>query len=275
MVSIYDYYSGEQRENVESSQIIPLWDEDNIPTETIYTENTSNYFDDPGFVPYLTRYEAEGDAKGAVLINPGGDVQFRSETTEGQEVAQKLSSLGYVTFVVHYRVRPYTMQEGALDLARAVRYVRSHADDYQIDEEDIAIIGFSAGGILCGEEVLHYDGFVNGTSLDASYVPDELDEVSADVSAVGMIYAFYGRLSVASRDVEMLRNANLPPTFYVYGTEDPFYDEMNASVATLQEAQVSVDVHVLENMPHGFGIGREDSQWIIPFDEWLSNIFEN
>ena len=162
MVSIYDYYSGEQRENVESSQIIPLWDEDNIPTETIYTENTSNYFDDPGFVPYLTRYEAEGDAKGAVLINPGGDVQFRSETTEGQEVAQKLSSLGYVTFVVHYRVRPYTMQEGALDLARAVRYVRSHADDYQIDEEDIAIIGFSAGGILCGEEVLHYDGFVNG-----------------------------------------------------------------------------------------------------------------
>ena len=87
-------------------------------------------------------------------------------------------------------------------------------DDYQIDEEDIAIIGFSASGILCGEEVLHYDGFVNGTSLDASYVSDELDEVS-------------------------------------------------------------VDVRVLENMPHGFGIGREDSQWIIPFDEWLSNIFEN
>ena len=124
--------------------------------------NTGNYFDDPGFVPYMIHYEAEGDVKGAVLINPGGDVQFRSETTEGQEIAQKLSSLGYVTFVVHYRVRPYTMQEGVLDLARAVRYVRSHADDYQIDEEDIAIIGFSAGGILCGEEVLHYDGFVNG-----------------------------------------------------------------------------------------------------------------
>ena len=28
--------------------------------------NTGNYFDDPGFVPYMTRYEAEGDAKGAV-----------------------------------------------------------------------------------------------------------------------------------------------------------------------------------------------------------------
>ena len=42
--------------------------------------NTGNYFDDPGFVPYM----------GAVLINPGGDVQFRSEATEGQEVAQIL-----------------------------------------------------------------------------------------------------------------------------------------------------------------------------------------
>lgn len=37
------------------------------------------------------------------------------------------------------------MQEGALDLARAVRYVRENASQYGINENNIAIIGFSAG----------------------------------------------------------------------------------------------------------------------------------
>jgi len=35
-------------------------------------------------------------------------------------------------------------------------------------------MGFSAGGILCGDLLLNFDGLVNGTTLDPSYVPDEL-----------------------------------------------------------------------------------------------------
>lgn len=36
--------------------------------------------------------------------------------------------------------------EEALDLARAVRFVRKNAEVYGIDENDIAVMGFSAGG---------------------------------------------------------------------------------------------------------------------------------
>jgi len=57
------------------------------------------------------------------------------------------------------------MQEGALDLARALRYVRSHAKDYGINEQDIVVIGFSAGGILCGELLLNFDGTINELQL--------------------------------------------------------------------------------------------------------------
>ena len=49
-------------------------------------------------------------------------------------------------------------------------------------------MGFSAGGILCGEMLLNFDSLVNGTTLDSSYVPDALDQVSADGAACGMIY---------------------------------------------------------------------------------------
>ena len=63
-------------------------------------------------------------------------------------------------------------------------------------------MGFSAGGIQAGEFLMHYDEDVNGTALDSSYVPDELDQIPAHASADGMIYSFYGRLSVGNMDPE-------------------------------------------------------------------------
>lgn len=278
-VNVNDYYSADDLvvEQNGAEKNINLWQEGNIPTETNYTQNNGNYFDDPYFMPYMTEYPMPDgvEAKGAVLINPGGAFQYRAERPEGSDVAEALSKLGYKCFVVHYRVRPYTMQEGALDLARAVRYVRSHSEEYEIDEDNIAIIGFSAGGILCGEEILNFDGTVNGTKIDSSYVPDALDNISADVKAVGFLYSFYGRLSVASTDVELFRNSNLPPAFFAYGTEDPFYNQMNACVEALEEAGTQVEQHVFQGAQHGFGAGSSNSNWTGYFDTWLSNIFNS
>ena len=208
------------------------------------------------------------EVKGAVMVCPGGAFMFRSGN-EGAPVAERLAELGWQSFVVNYRVRPYTMEEGSLDLARAIRYVRSHAGQYGIDPDRIASVGFSAGGILCGDEALHFDGQVNGTALDDSYVPDALDDVSADVCAIGMIYSFYGRLSVSNNNVDDLRAGNIPPTFYTYGTEDPFYRQFIANANAAREAGVQVEEHVLEGWPHGFGVRGEWTTW---FDNFLTQI---
>jgi acetyl esterase/lipase len=213
------------------------------------------------------------EVKGAVLVCAGGAFQFRNDRIEGTPVAEHLSELGYQSFVVNYRLRPYTMQEGALDLARAVRYVRSHTEDLGIEENDIAVVGFSAGGILGGELVLNFDGTINGTAIDSDYIPDELDRISADVSAVGMVYSFYGRLSVASTDVEKFKASDLPPSYFVYGTRDPFVHQFEACVNALQQAGVPVESHALQGLPHGFGAG--DGQWILDFDKWLAGIFNH
>lgn len=255
-----------------SQQTLYLWEENNAPAVTQYTQNNGAYSDDPDFRPYITSFPVpQGvEIKGAVLICPGGAFQFRSDQPEGIEVAQALSALGYQSFVVDYRLRPYTQQEGALDLARAVRFVRAHAEEYGIEEKDIAVMGFSAGGILSGEMLLNFDGEVNGTALDSDYIPDQLDMLSADAAACGMIYSFYGRLSVGTTDVELLRRGNLPPTFYCYGTRDPFYRQFLANADAAEEAGVNVERLQLDNMPHGFG---SRGGWIPAFDSWLSNIF--
>ena len=94
-------------------------------------------------------------------------------------------------------------------MARAVRFIRKNADVYGIDPDDIAVMGYSAGGIQAGEFFLNFDEDVLPTALDPDYIPDELDEVSAHASAAGMIYSFYGRLSVASMDADELRSGDL------------------------------------------------------------------
>ena len=87
-------------------------------------------------------------------------------------------------------------------------------------------------------------------ALDPEYRPDSLDQISADVRAIGMIYSFYGRLSVSNNNVDELRAGNIPPTFYTYGTEDPFYRQFNQNVEAVRQTGVLVESHVLEGWPH-------------------------
>jgi len=89
---------------------------------------------------------------------------------------------------------------------------------------------------------------------------------------IGHIYSFYGRLSVASTDVELFRRSNLPPAYFCYGTKDPFVNEFSACAKALQQAGVPVESNVLQGWPHGYG-ARGD--WVPDFDRWLTNIFQN
>lgn len=255
-------------------QALYLWEEGKAPAQTVFTENMTGYFDAYDFRSYVTAIpvKAGTQAKGAVVLMAGGAYQFRGNYTDTLPTAIHLRELGFQTFIVDYRLRPYTPQEGALDVARAVRFIRKNADAYGIDPDDIAVMGYSAGGIQAGEFLMHFDEDVNGTALDPDYVPDELDAIPAHASADAMIYSFYGRLSFGSTDVADLRTGNLPPTFYVYGTEDPFYGQFEAQVAIMPEVGVSTKTIVLNGWPHGFGA---DGGWVEDYALWLEGIFQN
>ncbi len=255
-----------------TDQSLYLWDKDNVPARTNYTTNNGNYYDDPDFVPYVTSMLVPEDVKpkGAVLLCAGGAFAFRGDYTDTVPTAEEMNKLGYQCFIVDYRLHPYTQQEGALDLQRAVRFVRKNADIYRIDPDNIVVAGFSAGGIQAGEQAMNFKGSVNGTALDSSYIPDELDEINADVAAVGVIYSFYGRLSVAELDVDTLRNANLPPTYVCYGTNEVFRSQIERHITALREAGVTVGVNMLEGYSHGFGA---NGNWCPDFDEFLMSVF--
>ena len=251
---------------------VELWQRGNIPG---FRENVNNS-DGPDFMPNMLVYTVPDNVqpKGAVMICPGGAFAFRSMQNEGYDIADMLVPMGYQCFIVNYRINPYSMQASATDLQRAIRYVKAHAEDYRINPENIALVGFSAGGILNGEVLLNWRDLTNGTALDSSYRPDELDNVPVSACAVGMIYSFYGRLSVSMNNVETLRAANLPPAFYCWGTRDGFAGQFTRNSNAVKEAGVRVETKVLEGYPHGYGRGSNASIWGNDFDAFLTPIMQ-
>ena len=251
---------------------VELWQRGNIPG---FRENVNNS-DGPDFMPNMLVYTVPENIqpKGAVMICPGGAFAFRSMQNEGYDIADMLVPMGYQCFIVNYRINPYSMQASATDLQRAIRYVKAHAEDYRINPENIALVGFSAGGILNGEVLLNWRDLTNATALDSSYRPDELDNVPVSACAVGMIYSFYGRLSVSMNNVETLRAANLPPAFYCWGTRDGFAGQFTQNSNAVKEAGVRVETKVLEGYPHGYGSGGNASIWGNDFDAFLIPIMQ-
>ena len=92
----------------------------------------------------------------AVLICPGGGYYIVG-TTEGRPVSDKFTDAGYAAFILHYTVGdkaafgPGGFKDfaPAQDLDAAMRLLQKNADEYGINNERIALAGFSAGGHLC------------------------------------------------------------------------------------------------------------------------------
>lgn len=255
------------------SGTVSLWNRGNIP---VVTRNVNNS-DGPDFIPNIEVFTVNENVtpKGAVIICPGGAFAFRSIRNEGYDIADMLVPMGYQCFIVNYRIRPYTMYESATDLQRAIRYVKAHAGEYRINPENVALVGFSAGGILNGEVLLNWRNLTNGTALDNSYIPDELDKVPVSACAVGMIYAFYGRLSVSMNNVETLRNAGLPPVFYCWGTRDGFAGQFTQNANAVEQAGCRVERKILQNYPHGYGTGGSSDVWGKDFDRFLMSVMSD
>jgi acetyl esterase/lipase len=108
---------------------------------------------------------------------------------------------GYTVFAVVHGSQPkYTIPECVADMNRAVRYIRTHADDFDIDPNRIGITGASAGGHL--SLMLGCAGCEG--DKDAK---DPVDRASSRVEAVACFFPptdflNYGKPGVKSMGIE-------------------------------------------------------------------------
>ena len=87
---------------------------------------------------------------------PSGSYMALSLDNEGRQVAEWLNNLGIAAFVLKYRLAPaYRYPVQLLDAQRAMRYVRSNASLYNVNANEIGMMGFAAGGHLAVDGKQH------------------------------------------------------------------------------------------------------------------------
>jgi acetyl esterase/lipase len=87
-----------------------------------------------------------------VLVHGGG---FVSGSPEDNYEAPRFANAGFVTFSVGYRLFNEVTGENGFpaaldDVQLAMRWIRAHAAEYNVDPERIGAIGWSTGGQLAG-----------------------------------------------------------------------------------------------------------------------------
>lgn len=226
------------------------------------------------------RPDAAHNAGVAIVICPGGGYWNLAWDKEGEEVAAWLNTLGITGVVLKYRVprrpgepEPLPAPGPLLDAQRAVRLVRSHADDWGIAPDRIGIMGFSAGGHLA---------VMAATSFESpSYDPiDDIDRLScrpdfAVVAYPGYIQAHPGADTLADY---IWIPAGTGPMFLVHASDD---DEPGAQpeqslalYGVLRNAGVPVELHIYDEGGHGFGVRKREqavSSWTARCAEWLEH----
>ena len=176
----------------------------------------------PSLTPFLL---TDGQPHGAVIVCPGGGYTMKA-AHEGAPVAERLNEMGLHAFVLDYRVAPYRFPVPLLDAQRAIRLVRSRAQEFGVKPDKIAILGFSAGGHLSA---------MCGTCFDAGK-PDAADPVERESCRPDAFVPCYGVLNL-----NYLRHAGLFAT--MLGTPDP-------DLATVRA--VSPEDQITKNTPPCF-----------------------
>lgn len=147
----------------------------------------SQKFDD---IPYIIPYLVNEGKKSVILLSGGGFCYktFHGGTNGGKKVAEMLNKENINVFLLDYRINPYKFPASMLDLQRAIRYIKYNASKFDIDKNEISILGYSAGGYVAGSFINKYRGVDFFDQFNDSYEKDEIDKVSDEVQSTAFVY---------------------------------------------------------------------------------------
>lgn len=231
----------------------------------------------------------------AVIICPGGGYKSLSYDWEGTDVAKWFNSKGISAFVLKYRLPEESINsvphEAPLqDAQRAIRWIRQNASAYEIDPNQIGIMGFSAGGHLAASLGTHF-------SMANNFKEEGIDTISARPDFLILLYPVISMSQdfmhkgsknnligkEASEDMKKLYSLEFqvseetPTTFIVHSTDDQAVPVENslAFYKALKDNSVKAEMHIYPSGGHGYGlaIGQNYLQtWPDRLYDWLMKI---
>tara|TARA_R110000868_G_scaffold86601_4_gene242867 strand:- start:1171 stop:2136 length:966 start_codon:yes stop_codon:yes gene_type:complete len=201
----------------------------------------------------------------AVLLIHGGGWLVGSK--ENQRVmAQHLALNGYVAISVSYRLgfeAPYPA--AVLDIKDAIRWMRKNAKKHQINPDQIAVLGASAGAQLATLIGVTSDSNIYGKTTIS-------DKVQAIVNVDGIVSFIHPEASSegtmasiwlsGSKDENFKNweeaspleyvNRATPPTLFINSAQPRFHAGRDDMMALLNKYHIYNEMHTIEDSPHSF-----------------------
>lgn len=234
----------------------------------------------------------------AVIVCPGGGYRYVSPR-EGEPIALRYVAMGFHVFVLDYSVEEQVgWPAPCAELAKAIAYVRSIAEEHDIDSEKIIVCGFSAGGHLAASSGVHYDNEVvkrfagvdgvcnkpNGMILCYPVITDDEEKMHKGtfdhfVKGREEVKQFFGLEHYVTEDT--------PKAFIWHTYTDgvvPVENSMKLASA-MMEHKVNCELHIFPRGGHGLSLANkqvcispdnvypEVQPWLDMSIRWIENNF--
>ena len=208
---------------------------------------------------------AEGEDHPIVVWIHGGGWQ-RGDKTEVQMKPKAFVDKGFVFVSTNYRFVPnVTIKEMAGDIAKAIGWVHSHANDYGGDPNTIFVMGHSAGAqlaaLVCTDNsYLKFEGITLATIKGCVPVDGDTYDVPMQIATVEQrrkdIYRQKFGDEASQIDLSPVTHAaarkNIPPFLILHVADHPETEGQSQRLAmALEEASVSAKAYPAEGKDHG------------------------
>ncbi len=185
----------------------------------------------------------------AILIFPGGGYDHVTIYKEGHHVASWLNSLGIAAFVLKYRLDP---EEALEDALQAMKVIKENINKWNLNPNQLGMMGFSAGGHL----------LLNTVSHSTTTQPNFLIPIYPSSNGIDLEGSFV---------------ANASPTFICIANDDHSTPPENAIkiYQSLKNKNISAELHIYNSGGHGFGLGKNKGpikDWTNQCEVWLKEM---
>ncbi len=253
--------------------VLPLWEKGAPGFESRRTEpeQAKDYWvkniHNPSITVYLPPKELATGA--AIVIAPGGGHRELVFDAEGREPAEYLCKLGIAAIALKYRLAreqgsPYKIEETVpQDAYRAMRQVRSHAKEWNIDPNRVGMLGFSAGG-----EVVSMVAYGSGDGDPNA--PDPVDRLNGKPNFQMLVYP--GPMGMPE-----VIPADAPPAFLLVANGDRGASGVvYRLIGKFRAANVPVEAHIFSQGAHAFNMGYRSKlasikSWPQRMADWLGD----
>ena len=236
-----------------------------------YDDATRNY--KPGITVYLPK----GNSKPAraVVICPGGGYYMLAMDHEGHQWAPFFNARGIAAIVVKYRMPNGHDEVPQSDVYEAIRIVKAHAAEWNIDPAGIGVMGFSAGGHLASTVATHAPADISLKFQILMYPVITMDATfTHQGSRNGLIGASPTAEKIKLYSNELQVNAGTPRAFIALSDDDDVVLPLNSVryYEALKQHNIPATMMVYPSGGHGWGIGESflyHTQMLTELDSWL------